>query len=374
VESPNARYIPAVDHLRLYAAGMVLVYHGFTRFDTKLTPWPHPQHWPELLVTEGYAGVSLFMVLSGFILTYAALGKHVSYGPFLRNRALRLLPLLVVLFVVAASMSPSSMSPQLFWITLVPTHTADSSVFGVAWSVFVEIELYLMFPVLLRHLDSGGPRRLLAVLALLAGFRFAALSSGANPYSLLYFSVFARADQFILGMIAAWALRRYRTRLWGLLAPAGTLLVLLMLDSFSRNGGVRLANGSGLGARWAVLSPTVEGLGFACVVLGYVALMQGAGGALSKALAQLGATSYSIYLLHMVVITALVDNHVRLDLGPTPFLRSVATGVLVALPLTLLASRLSYTLIELPFLRRRTRWIDEPPRVAPVALKVEAAS
>lgn len=373
MESQNVRYMPAVDHLRLFAALLVVLVHGFDHFDPKAYPWPHPQHWPALMITEGYTGVTLFMVLSGFILTYAAYGKHVSYGPFLRNRALRLLPLLLVVFAIAATTSPSSISPQLLWITLLPTQAWGLGSFSVvAWSIFVEIELYLMFPVLLRHLNEGGPRRLLGVMALVMGFRFVALSASTDHFGLLYFSVLSRADQFILGMLAAWALRRYSTRLWVLLAPFGMTLTMLLLASFNRTGGSHPSGGSALGQQWGVLSPTLEGVGWACVVVGYVAVMQGVTGTITRTVARLGATSYSIYLLHMMVIDALRANHVGLNVGATPFQQAMVTTVMIVVPLTLVASRLSYNLIELPFLRRRVRWVEEPHPVAALPIPLQA--
>ena len=375
MESRNVRYLPAVDHLRLLAALMVLVYHGQQLLGVPPTHWPHPRHWYGLLVSEGYSGVALFMVISGFILTYGALGKHVAYGSFLRNRALRLVPMLVVVWLLTMATGAQAISPSFLLNALVPNANAEpGGLFAVTWSVFVEIELYLAFPVLLRLLEDGGPRRLLAVLALTAGFRFASLANGGDQFSVLYVSVFSRADQFILGMIAACLLRRHESRWWALVGLLGSAGVVFVLTGFNSHGGVFASKASAFGWRWAVLSPTAEGLAWACVVFGYVALMRGAAGTVTRGLASLGATTYSVYLLHMAVIGALVTYKVHIIVaGWSTFENAVATTLLVAVPATLAAARLSYRLIELPFLRMRKRYVSDPVE-RPVIVEVSPAA
>lgn len=56
------------------------------------------------MIKEGYGGVSLFMVLSGFILTTICFGKEIDYRSFVFNRFLRIYPL-YILFVFAAVFS-----------------------------------------------------------------------------------------------------------------------------------------------------------------------------------------------------------------------------------------------------------------------------
>lgn len=369
MRSKNVSYLPAVDHLRLLAALMVVMFHSVISTvipaSAPNSPWPHVHDWPALLITEGQSGVSLFMVISGFVLTYGALGRRLSYGRFLRNRALRLLPLLTVLVLLTAVTTPTLVLPQSALGVLIPSHTTlPGGWLVVAWSVVVEMQLYLVFPLLLHRLDSRGPRGMMPILLLTTGLRFAAMSAGGEPFSVLYLSVFARADQFVLGMLAAWAFRRSPSRLWAPLAPAGLALVFALLAGFDSRAGELSAAGTALGMHWAVLTPTIEGLGWAAVVLGYVAIMRGARGAITRGIAALGETTYSVYLLHMTVVTAVQNNHVHLDLGSTPFLRATATAGLVVVPATLVLARLGYNIIEVPFLRMRSRYVEDPQPIA----------
>ena len=55
-----------------------------------------------VVLFEGHTGVALFMVLSGYILASGTFGKDISYAGFLRNRFLRIFPLLIVVLGVFA--------------------------------------------------------------------------------------------------------------------------------------------------------------------------------------------------------------------------------------------------------------------------------
>src|ERR671912_2212734 len=102
--SKNTEYIPRLDHLRFAAAALVVAYHfayGSIPADTRN---------PILLVIkQGYNGVSLFMVLSGFILTRICLHKEIDYRSFLFNRLLRIYPLYILIVFAAASSGGRSM-------------------------------------------------------------------------------------------------------------------------------------------------------------------------------------------------------------------------------------------------------------------------
>ena len=97
--SVNRRYIPEIDQLRAFAALLVLFYHGLQLIGTQLAQgiafdpsrhWLYPANPVLTIIEEGHSGVSLFIVLSGFILSLGAVGNSVSYGRFLAARILRI--------------------------------------------------------------------------------------------------------------------------------------------------------------------------------------------------------------------------------------------------------------------------------------------
>jgi peptidoglycan/LPS O-acetylase OafA/YrhL len=91
LKSQNIQYVPALDHLRGFAALLVLFYHGvFGIYHSLTTEPPVLAYTDEMLPTadfflaafvyEGHSGAALFMLLSGFILTIGTLGRFDQIG------------------------------------------------------------------------------------------------------------------------------------------------------------------------------------------------------------------------------------------------------------------------------------------------------
>lgn len=102
MRSSDGHHWIALDHIRAIAALLVFSWH-FLHWDSGV-PIPFggaPAIFPIAIFDEGHTGVSLFMVLSGYLFAKLLDGKDVDYLPFFWNRALRLLPLLI--FALALS-------------------------------------------------------------------------------------------------------------------------------------------------------------------------------------------------------------------------------------------------------------------------------
>jgi len=75
MRSSNIKYLPEIDHLRAYAAWLIIVYHGLHlfgwefRFGTpfSFSEWPQTSN-PIQVLLEGHTAVTFSMVFSGFIL------------------------------------------------------------------------------------------------------------------------------------------------------------------------------------------------------------------------------------------------------------------------------------------------------------------
>jgi len=364
VRSVNIRYMPAVDHLRAYAALLILFYHGLhllsyhARFhrDFGIDHWLQPGNPLLAALAEGHTAVALFMVLSGFILTRGALETGVDYGRFLRNRLLRTYPLFLLL--VAAGVAAA---PRFEWPALLQTVSGFANLPGalvappftsLLWTIAIEWQFYVLFPLLVAVLKPAWTRPLLGLLAVLLVFRGFAVFAGGNARDFSYMTLLGRLDQFLLGMWAAWFFHAHppAPRRGALLAGAALLAIVAALWGFNAAGGWPLM------AWWKAVWPTVEGALWTAFVVGYVACADRAEGRVSRALAAVGVISYSIYLTHFVVIHTMV----RLDLVPAPTGDAVADALfgtlLVALPTTLALSALTYRFVELPFLRLRSRY------------------
>ncbi len=366
MRSRNVRYLPSVDHLRLLAAVLVLIHHGTIALPAppgadgrpRLGPLPQPHSILATLALHGHTGVSLFMVVSGFILTYGALGRELDYGSFLRNRALRILPMLLVLTAFAVYTYPQGISITRVFNSLLslPFGLDLGFFYSVTWSVFVEMQFYLVFPFLVRMLDREGPTALLRILAVVVLFRIGAIALGAGPTGILYYTLVGRIDQFLIGMLAAWCMRRRPGRQWGLMLGPGAFAVLLILSSLPPSNLLD-------GLSWSALWPTVEGLAWAGFLVGYVGLMGAARGVPSRLLAWAGERTYSVYLVHYVVIVLMWRAHLMLHPVRSVWVDASVTAAVIALPIAFAVASLTYAAIEAPFLRLRGRYILERPEL-----------
>ncbi|MFJ8588201.1 acyltransferase family protein [Streptomyces sp. NPDC093595] len=369
--SDDRVYLAPVDHLRAVAAVLVVLYHGCQLLTARIegrprfvpaTDWLYSSNPAATLVFEGHTGVALFMVLSGFVLTVGAHGRPVRYGRFLTNRLLRIYPLYLVVAVLGMATHVSL--PGFADLLRVLTFTTPGLPYGgVFWTLGVEMQFYLLFPLLLRLLTERGPAALLRLLAAVSLLRALVWLSSPAPgphTAALYLGLAGRIDQFLLGMLAAWVYVRHRERLraarWA--APAALCLALAALWTFNQLHG--FVSDSPLKLVWS----GTEGAVWALVVAAYAAAgPRGTGGRVSRWLARLGEVSFSLYLTHFLVLTLLCE---RADVhdwvpGALPAVGGAfLVTVVVALPVTVAVSFVTYHAIELPFLRLRRPYLTAP--------------
>ena len=363
MQSQNIHYLPGLDHLRGFAALLIVFYHGAhllghqLRYGVSLSADSLAEHWPHstnpvtALIFEGHTAVALFLVLSGFIFTYGSLDKEMVYHRFVINRLLRTYPLFVLLLLSGSFAFPERFSFTALLQTLLAFGNAPGamdlkSFSAMFWAIAVEWQFYLVFPLLLIILRREGPWVLLAMITVFIILRALAVLEGANPRDLSYWTIIGRIDQFLLGMLAArWYLRQPpRDSLGGLMLTG--VVVLMVLYGFHQAGGWPVDAG------WKIFWPTVEGALWAGFILAYLRFSQRLPERLSYALTLPGLISYSLYLLHFIVISVAISHgwYWRLDISPT--LTAFVNTIIWLLPICALAT-LTYHAIEKPFLRLR---------------------
>jgi peptidoglycan/LPS O-acetylase OafA/YrhL len=374
MRSPNIRYFPAVDHLRAYAALLIVFYHGLhvfsyaTRFHREfgMDQWLQPANPLLAALAEGHTAVALFMVLSGFILTYGALDGGVDAWGFIRNRLLRTYPLFLLLVFAGISTFPDHFAWQPFLQTVfglgnLPGALSLPPFSSMLWTIAVEWQFYLLFPLLVAVLKAGWTRHLLGLLAVLLLFRAVAVLCGGSARDIGYMTILGRLDQFLIGMWAAWLFRTrpLSRRGGGLLAGIALVVAVASLALFNAAGGWPVS------PAWKVVWPTFEALVWAAFVIGYVDAANAASGLWSRLLARIGEISYSIYLVHYIVIWSLIRLDLTFAFTGRFVLDALLETLLVALPITLAIASLTYRYVELPFLRLRGRYHRD---MAPVAV------
>jgi len=369
MRSANVRYLPQVDHLRAIAALWIIIYHGEQLFEAMLgharffSPdlWQHTRNPLWALVIEGHTAVSLFMVLSGFIFTYGAYGSGIDYKAFIINRLLRIYPLYMVVIFVSLAVNPASYTFSSFVSTVLPLANVEQLHTGawveMSWAVAIEFQFYLIYAFLLAALNKSAFKTIGGVLSVALLFRLLGVALGGNPRDISYWHLLGRIDQFVLGMGAAALLRHVEQRkklLTGIFL-CSMPLVLGVIFIFHRLGGWPSSSA------WKVLWPTVEGLAWSACVLGYVGMPSFLSPGVSRAVARIGEVSFSIYLLHFVVIDVFL-RHPNMLLTTTGDGRIAAllTTVLLVVPCTIACSFLTYRVIELPFLNMRRPYLRHP--------------
>lgn len=374
MKSTNFGYIPALDHLRGFAAVLVLFFHGAHFISHKLaygTPYD-PANWPSTgnpfsaLVIEGHTAVSLFFLLSGFVFTVGSLQSKLDFRGFYRNRLLRTYPLFLFFLALGIVFNSENFTLAGLLQSVFFMANSDSAINGgaftyVFWSIAVEWHFYLLFPFLLMAVQRWGWKVLLLLIAVFLVLRCGAYFAGADMRNLSYYSIAGRIDQFMIGMLAGIYYRNFfqAGRRLDLVGIGGTGLVLLLLFGFNRLGGGAVNN-----FLW-IFWPTLEAAGWALFLIGYLSFARHFHRLVDRALVAVGTISYSIYMGHYLVLDYFLrhDWESLLRLGG-PLTTAVLNTLILMLPLVLLLATATYYCVERPFLLRRRRYVKA---AAPVA-------
>jgi peptidoglycan/LPS O-acetylase OafA/YrhL len=372
--SDTREYVAALTGLRGIAAFWVFLFHF---------PVLHPGDRMNLASTGlgktlqdtmdmGFAGVYLFFVLSGFLLTLpfakASLdgAPQPKTGPYFKRRVLRVFPaywaqLFIILmvgswFVSWRDLNPGELISHLFMFLNLGPEPVQTMV-SVWWTLPVELSFYLLLPVLALVMRPGR-WFLLLVAAIFANFLYlnwATMHFGDSVYKsfLAVVQLPGTLPLFLLGasgaLLARWmAVNRISQPSF---LHADVLFLFGAIGSVVWLGGAVLPNMEGFYiGHWSLYANSlVLGLMFTLMVLGLFW-----GSRIGKSLCAnpvvyyTGLVSYSLYLWHFPVmqqVQAIGGESYAAFTGPVRF-------VICALAVMIVAS-LSYFAFERPFFRLR---------------------
>ncbi len=351
-------YLPELDTLRFFAFLAVFLRHSLADANEVTKSWGIPHLISSLItatVEAGMFGVDLFFLLSSFLITSLLLREQERCGRidvkgFWIRRALRIWPLYFVFVAVAGFLLPLFFHfvapPEPGHVVGLLTFTQNWAIaFSdagrgsptlVLWSVSMEEQFYLIWPVVLL---LAGVRRLRAIAIGMIVFAFfariVAIYAGASAFMLWCATPF-RLEPIAVGALIA--LNRDRipnfgnqTRL-GMLCLGAAIPVICMLKWS--------------GSLWinAAIMPLAT-IACALVLLSVI----GADFRLFtfKPLIYLGTISYGLYVFHQLAISF----SPRLAIPGLPFGRTIS-----AFLLTVALAALSYRFLETPFLRMKDRF------------------
>jgi peptidoglycan/LPS O-acetylase OafA/YrhL len=375
LRTSQRRYFPALTGMRIVAAMLVVFHHhGF----------PLKPQWAGLttpLQQNGYVGVVLFFVLSGFLITYRnyedARFEAGWMKSYLQNRFARIYPLVFLLMMLELLVAYSDHRKMDLGViavnlTLLKAYVSKwkFTLLPQTWSLSAEESFYVLAPLMILAVRRGRAW-LPLVLVPLAGVLFALtpVNAPASFTDTLYFEAtytfFGAFVQFALGGLVAIALIKLRPKLEGSRFPVFTILGLggfvssfhwLGMQTYDPKVTAAVLMTGNTAAWFSHMGIAIVGLfmplAIAVFYYGLVVETSWIRSFLSLPLmVTLGNSSYAFYLLQQGAIDDFIVAHVTGDWG----LRIV---------LLLVLSVVLHRLVEVP-LNARLRAGRPTPRVQP---------
>ena len=332
--------IPQLDAVRGLAALIVVMHNINLKYPLPFVP---------RLFNDGWMGVDLFFVLSGFLITGILFDTRPSeayFKNFYARRCLRIWPLyyalLIFMFILVPHFRPSDAHmifeprsspwwayPLFLQNFLVPIPTMAVGALAVTWSLAIEEQFYLVWPLIVRFCNARRLRFItVAVICLSPGLRYY-LSA---YHVIIYSNVFCRLDGLMAGALLSLLVRdrefipvSFLRRAWILFVVAALLALISQK----------------LNATWIVFSFTA----LASVAFVYLAMFSPQpwfqAVLHNRFLIFTGTISYGLYLLHKIPVDLAQSLH--LDRYP-----GLAFPVIFAA--AFLLAFLSWNLLEKPFL------------------------
>jgi peptidoglycan/LPS O-acetylase OafA/YrhL len=352
----DRRFRPDIQGLRAIAVILVLFSHV---------------HWN--FFADGLIGVDIFFVISGYVITGVILREanrsdRIDVLSFYARRIRRIVPVALLVIVVTvilerlvfgsvaafnaslygekAAVFVSNM-PNVFAVT---PHGAFTSPFGPYWSLSIEEQFYLVYPLIILSvllIPISSLRLKLGIVlsaVVVASFWFSVVASpGLGTYT-AYVSFAARAWELSLGCLLAlcgsW-LRRIPVGVGAFASWVGLGAILLASHYMPLWGGY-----PGYIAAWPAVATAVVIAG------GTIAAGRGAEFVLKRSAFQaIGRWSYSIYLWHWPILVLVAQHFGPLSLPENLLLLVAAIAISAA----------SYALVENPIRRStylsRSSWL-----------------
>ena len=329
---PKKEYIAAADLLRVFSVGLVACFHiwqqswldpGFrllgVRFDL------------QRIIRRGYMGVDLMLLLSGFLL-YLPVARAArrgapmpDTGDFYARRARRILPSYLAAVFIALAFALAEGTP-FAWLRkdllahLTFTHTFWRATYqGTAlnvglWTLAVEVQFYLLFPLLARAFRARPYLTFSAMLAL--GFAWWAWVLGLEDLNMTFNQLPAMLPLYACGMMSAHLLSFRRGGkhgwLYGLGSAACLCLILRILWIQNPNGYRDLNR---LQVIWRLPLGVLGALFLWCGGQWGSGLSRAVGNPLTRYCA---AVSYNFYIWHQYLAVKLKRWHIPPYTDPSP--------------------------------------------------------
>ncbi len=239
-DKSTTSHIAGLDVLRGLAILLVLLYH--------CTPDDNPNLGLSALIFKiaalGWGGVDLFFVLSGFLICRMLITlrqRGLPFSIFFWNRLIRIVPIyylvLISTFLISPVVlnieAPSFSDTYQLWFYVSNLVNLDNSEYysvdlsiGHFWSLALEMQFYVVFPILLTLLPTHKlPVALSLIWGSVVSFRVYAIYSGQHPDITFGHSLY-RSDGLIVGaLIAALTITKASLNFWRILGFVAAIYI-----------------------------------------------------------------------------------------------------------------------------------------------------
>lgn len=375
-------YFPNLNGLRFLACMVVIVTH--TEMIKKVYGLPH--HYTEHLQRIGHLAVISFFVLSGYLITYLLMAERkktntISIKNFYIRRILRIWPLYFFTVLLGLFLWPKidffTLPGQVpidsgnFWamatlfLLILPNvavkifNPSPVPFLGPTWSIGVEEQFYLMWPVLVK-LSKNILTALFGVIIVYNAILFGSKALYGSIFTAPGFGIFIQVwenfciSTMAIGGILAWIKfnnkKVFLNILYHPMVDAGTYILFIILIV--------------LGIRFPVFHHEIYAFLFAVMILNMSSNPKSVADFENKFFNYLGKISYGIYMFHILsiyVVFRLVNVWLEplQQLIPDPEYAGLAVSALVIIGSTafvVLISTLTYNYLEEPLLRMKSKF------------------
>jgi peptidoglycan/LPS O-acetylase OafA/YrhL len=356
--------VPELDGLRGIAIILVVLFHS--SLILRVLPQVFAVRLLGYLFFSGWLGVDVFFVLSGFLITRILLSEGCDWKRFYRNRAFRILPAFLVVFVLTLSLSRYhpwlQVVAYLFFMgnfTILAGSTFPP--FLHLWSLAVEEQFYLIWPQAAWRISRPALLKIaLSLVAVSILCRFAAAAAGINAEVVQKLTP-AHLDGIALGGAVAivtqlpsakeWLARRWRAMAWAALSVLAAGAILLRTPLIFSD--IR------------VLLFAIPAVSVLTATLVFAASEHQLPSALSvvlrsRILTYFGARSYGLYLIHWPtrIGLGLLRQNASWELVKINRPRTFVATEICAIALAILLAEASWRLVEQPAQRLKRRWFE----------------
>jgi len=349
----NTFYRPELDCLRFFAFLFVFISHAFSispDYYVQLGMSQQTAAWVSKAIGSGGLGVVLFFVLSSYLITELLLREYAQRGTldvksFYIRRALRIWPLyfffIILVFLVVPQESPYSIKPNFFISMLLFVGNwacvfgggMGASVAGPLWSISVEEQFYIAWPLIISKVGLKNFKRTCLGLIVFANLTRVIMEKRGAGFTAFWCSTVTWFDAIAAGALLALLLRGGVPR-WSsvtrVLLFFGGLIVWVLSARF----------------RDQLIYPDI--VCYPLVVLGSCLILIGMLGSNLRFpfLVYLGRISYGLYVFHVAALA----------LASLVFIAYSPLHAFAGLVITLTLGSASYSLLEQPFLRLKKRF------------------